>query len=112
MRANALVDRDEVETLKERVRQLEEALLPVVSVPLEWQLTKVERRAYACLASRPLASKDALMIALYAGAREEPNVKHLDLVVHRLRKKLEPFGFKIKASWGEGWRLSRSRIAA
>ena len=112
MKANALVDQDEVETLRERVRQLEEALMPPLPVPVEWQLTKVERRAYACLASRPLASKDALMIALYAEAREEPHLKHLDLVVHRLRKKLEPFGYKIKASWGEGWRLSKSRIAA
>lgn len=108
----------EIETLRERVRQLENALVPdSVTVPIEWQLTGAEARLYAFLTTRVMATKPAIMHALYIGRVDvEPEMKIVDVFVCKLRKKLKPFGVEIATIWGQGYslrdRASHQRAAA
>ncbi|TPM41566.1 winged helix-turn-helix domain-containing protein [Mesorhizobium sp. B2-3-4] len=98
----------EIETLRERVRQLEDALVPPdVSVPLEWLLTGREARVFAFLTTRDVASKSAIMQAIYtAGVDDEPEIKIVDVFVCKIRKKLKPFGVTIATVWGQGYSLT------
>ncbi|TPN44433.1 winged helix family transcriptional regulator [Mesorhizobium sp. B1-1-4] len=109
----------EIETLRERVRQLEDALVPPsVRVPLEWLLTGSEARLFAFLTTRDVATKAAIMQAIYSpGVDDEPEPKIVDVFVCKMRKKLKPFGVSIETVWGQGYALQRrseyqTRIAA
>jgi two-component system, cell cycle response regulator CtrA len=96
----------EIAILRERVRQLEEALVPEsVAVPLEFGLTGAEARVFAHLASRDFATKQSLMLALYGDRPEEPEIKIVDVFVCKLRKKIARFGVSIETVWGQGYRL-------
>lgn len=109
-----LVDlqRDRIEFLEERIRQLEEALMPSsVIVPIEYQLTAQEARVYAHLASRELATRQSIMMALYSDRSEEPELKIVDVFVCKMRRKLRPFGVRIETIWGQGYRLVRPGTA-
>lgn len=99
---------EEVSTLRERVRQLEQALAPdSIAVPLEWCLTAAEASVYRCLAARPWASKATLMVALYSDRADDgPDQKIVDVFICKLRKKLRPFGVGIATIWGQGYALS------
>jgi two-component system cell cycle response regulator CtrA len=98
----------EIATLRERVRQLEDALVPTdVIVPIEWRLTVHEARLFAFLTTRDLATKQAIMQALYSDrAGDEPEIKIVDVFVCKLRKKLKPFGVDVQTVWGHGYRLA------
>lgn len=109
-----LVDlqRDRIEFLEERIRQLEEALMPsTVVVPVEYQLTANEARVFAHLASRDVGTKQSIMMALYSDRSEEPEIKIVDVFVCKLRRKLRPFGVHIETIWGQGYRLARPGAA-
>jgi len=96
----------EVETLRERVRQLEDALTPSAGLPLEWGLTATEARLFSAIAGREMATKQYLMTALYSDRPdEEPEIKIVDVLVCKIRKKLRPFGVEIKTIWGQGYML-------
>lgn len=98
----------EIALLRERIRQLEEALVPTdIVAPLEWCLTGAEARLFAFLTTREMATKQAIMNALYSGrAGDEPEIKIVDVFVCKLRKKIEPFGVDIQTVWGQGYRLA------
>ncbi|MEJ6845114.1 helix-turn-helix domain-containing protein [Sinorhizobium fredii] len=97
----------EIAILRERVRQLEEALVPPsIAVPLEFGLTGSEARAFAHLASRDLVTKQSLMMALYGDRPDEPEIKIVDVFVCKLRKKVARFGISIETVWGQGYRLA------
>uniref|UniRef100_UPI00333BC414 helix-turn-helix domain-containing protein n=1 Tax=Mesorhizobium sp. M0050 TaxID=2956861 RepID=UPI00333BC414 len=108
----------ELDMLRERIRQLEDALVPPsISVPLEWLLTSSEARLFAFLTTRQIASKAAIMQAIYsAGADDEPEPKIVDVFVCKIRKKLKPFGVQIETVWGQGYSLrdrnAHQRVAA
>jgi two-component system cell cycle response regulator CtrA len=98
--------RDRIHTLEERVRQLEEILAPSsVDIPVEWGLTVTEKRVYACLATRAMASKAMIFQSLYSDQLEEPDPRIIDVFVCKLRKKLKPFGIAIATVRGEGYAL-------
>lgn len=105
----ALIERqqDEIETLRERVRQLEERLAPQFAVPVEWALTGKEALMFAALVARGEASKQALMDALYSDKPDgdEPEIKIVDVFICKLRKKLRPYGIEIQTIWGRGYAL-------
>lgn len=97
----------EIAILRERVRQLEEALVPAsIAVPLEFGLTGAEARVFAHLASRDVATKQSLMLALYGDRPDEPEIKIVDVFVCKLRKKVARFGVNIETIWGQGYRLA------
>lgn len=109
----------EIETLRERVRQLEDALVPdAATVPIEWQLTSSEARLFAFLTTREVATKTAIMQALYSDRPDEdPEIKIVDVFICKLRKKVKPFGVDIETVWGRGYTLHdrptyQARIAA
>lgn len=97
----------EIETLRERIRQLEEALSPsAVELPLEWRLTASEARVFAHLTTRKVASKQSIMAALYSDRPDDdPEMKIVDVFICKLRKKVKPFGVEIQTVWGHGYAL-------
>ncbi|MBX5015928.1 helix-turn-helix domain-containing protein [Rhizobium lentis] len=109
-----LVDlqRDRIEFLEERIRQLEEALMPSsIIVPVEYQLTSREARVFSHLASRDFGTRQSIMMALYSDRLEEPEMKIVDVFVCKMRRKLKPFGVRIETIWGQGYRLARPGAA-
>lgn len=93
-------------TLRERIRTLEAALCETPPLPFEWGLTASEARVFGVLVNRPVASKDAVMAALYRDlGKDEAAAKIADVFICKLRRKLKPFGIIIKTRWGEGWYL-------
>lgn len=99
--------RQENAALRERVRQLEEALASSsVVVPIEWGLTPSEARLFAALTTRDVLTKDAIMTALYSDRPDDdPETKIVDVYVCKIRPKLRPFGIEIATVWGRGYSL-------
>lgn len=97
----------ENEILRARVRQLEDALIGTFEVPVEWSLTGSERQVFGVLVTRSLATREAIMAALYRdNAVDEAEIKIIDVFVCKIRKKLDPFGVKIATIWGQGYSLA------
>jgi two-component system cell cycle response regulator CtrA len=97
-----------VDTQRERIRQLEELLVPSSTlVPQEWMLTTKEARVFSHLTTRQIASKRTIMQALYFDQHsdDEPQEKIVDVFVCKMRKKLKPYGVQIETIWGQGYSL-------
>jgi two-component system cell cycle response regulator CtrA len=94
----------ENERLRERVTQLEGLGDGAILAPVDWRLTPAEARLFNGLMSRQMASKGALMDAIYQG-RDEAEIKIVDVFVCKIRKKLKPFGIAIETVWGQGYRI-------
>lgn len=103
----------EIERLRERVRQLEDALAPGgFDPPIEWSLTPKEAAMLSHLTTREIASKESLYGVLYSGSLEQPDIKIIDVFICKLRKKLSPHGVEVKTVWGRGYSLvDRHRYA-
>lgn len=99
--------KNRIETLEERIRQLEEALSPAdVPVRVEWCLTSSEARVFSHLTTRDHATKQSIMMAMYSDRIDvEPEIKIVDVFVCKMRKKLKPFGVEIITIWGQGYAL-------
>jgi DNA-binding response OmpR family regulator len=70
--------------------------------PSEFSVFDLLVRAYPAV-----ATKEQLYDDLY-GARPEcdwPEVKLLDVMVFKLRRKLDPIGLEIRTVWGRGWTI-------
>lgn len=104
IRIDALEDR--VAFLEGRIALLEEALFDGYVSPVEWGLTGSETRVMGVLVKRDLATKTAIMAALYADAnRDAAEIKIVDVFVCKLRRKVQRFGVEIETCWGQGYRL-------
>lgn len=99
--------RNQLDTLRERNRQLEELLAPSsTTIPPEWSLTASEARVFAHLTTRDECSKDSIMAAMYSNRVDAgPEIKIVDVFICKLRKKLRPFGVSITTLWGRGYAL-------
>lgn len=98
---------EENERLREQVARLEAALFDVAYIPVEFRLTPSEARILGCLMNRRLVTKDAIMAALYRdGGKDEAEPKICDVFIHKVRRKLKPFGIDIVTVWGTGWSLT------
>lgn len=109
----------EIETLRERVRQLEAALAPAIALPPEWpRLTRQEVALLAALASRdvaPMALLTATLEATGHGHDLAAGIETLRVRVSGLRKKLGAFGVTIANTWAIGYSLdvaTRRRLRA
>lgn len=98
----------ENDTLRARVAQLEAFLTGGnIQAPLEWGLTTSEEMVFGALASRELATKEFIMTLLYRGLQQdEAEIKIVDVLICKLRKKIRPFGVEIRTHWGRGFSLS------
>ena len=100
--------------LRERVASLEAILMETAPLPIEWGLTAQEARVFGVLVKRELATKDAIMAALYsdkASSAEVAAEKIVDVFICKVRKKLKPFGVVITTVWGRGYALDASTRA-
>lgn len=96
----------QIELLEGRVRMLEDALFADAIVPVEWNLTGSEARVMGCLINREMATKQAIMAALYTDRNcDSAEEKIVDVFVCQVRLKLRPFGVEIKTVWGQGFQL-------
>lgn len=106
---------EQIETLRERVRQLVDALAPPDTVvPIEWGLTASEARVFSHLTTRDVATKSSIMAALYSDRPDEGDVepKIVDVFVCKMRRKIAKFGVEILTVWGQGYTLAnRSQYA-
>ena len=102
--------REQLALRDERIHQLAQVLMAAeIRVPFEWSLTGSERAVFGVLLSRPMATKEAIMAALYySQGRDEAEIKIVDVFVCKIRKKLRPFGVGIKTVWGLGYELDAS----
>lgn len=97
----------EAERLRDRIAQLEDAMGMNFLTPIEWRLTGSEARVFGVLMSRELATKHAIMAALYdARGADEAEIKIVDVFICKMRPKLKAFGIEIGTRWGEGYYLS------
>ena len=118
MDAQQLLDvvRAENDQLRERISMLEAALFDVGSpFPVECRLTGQEARVMGVLMNRPVATKSAIMVALYSDRHDDElaEQKITDVFICKIRAKLKLFEVRIETRWGEGWSLhpdDRSRI--
>ncbi|WP_367278227.1 helix-turn-helix domain-containing protein [uncultured Alsobacter sp.] len=74
--------------------------------PVEWGLSPSEQKVMGVLLTREMATKDALMAALYtANGRDEAELKIVDVFICKMRKKLKPFAISITTVWAQGYAL-------
>ena len=107
--------RDEIEPLREKVRQYEEALAPRGLLPRAWRLTGKEEtllRALRAVGPNVLHHERA-MLALYGMWEDMPEQKIIDVFICKLRRKLmeAQAQIRIKTVWGRGWRMTPESCA-
>lgn len=97
----------EIEMLRERLRQALALLAPQeFAAPMEWGLCATEARIFAHLCTKPLVTKDSLMVAAYGHWVDEPPVANvLESHISKLRRKVRPYGYAIKGERFMGYRL-------
>lgn len=107
-----LVDlqKQEIEALRERVRQLERLLIPEdVTILPEWGLVNSERRCFAALTTRDIVSKEYLFAALYGEKPDSDQPTEQSVVeshVSKMRKKLRLFGITVTSDRFVGYSLT------
>ncbi|SEQ71000.1 two-component system, cell cycle response regulator CtrA [Faunimonas pinastri] len=109
MDVNARLDalQAEIDRLQDRIEILEAAMGMEFLAPVEFRLTGSENRVLGVLLKRDLATRNALLAALYRDdGRDQPEEKIIDVFICKLRAKLRPFGLEIATHWGNGWSMT------
>jgi len=100
--------REEIDLLRERVSQLEEALMPSdINVPIEWQLPRCEARIFSMLTQRETVTKETLHLVLYGDRFDAHNypVELVESHMSKMRKRLRVFGVEILSRRFVGYSL-------
>ena len=95
----------EIEDLKERISWLESLLMGTDEdqhlYTIIFSLSHLEAVVLGVLMAKPVATRDALMFAMYSGrANDWPNENNLSQYIFRLRAKLGSIGVKIISARG------------
>lgn len=99
----------ENEMLREKIAYLEEMMGWRTPAPISFGFTGMEAKVFGVLMKRDLATKETILAALYAGRPNEvAEIKIVDVLVCKMRKKLKPFEVEIETVWGQGYRLAPS----
>jgi two-component system cell cycle response regulator CtrA len=101
--------RERVSYLEEELRQTKEQVLSEQwEVPIEFKLTPLEKAILTILyRSKNTTSKDKLYSLLYANIPGKvPEIKIIDVLICKMRKKLKQFDIEIKTIWGQGYSLT------
>lgn len=116
-RPRGLTDREWIDVLEERCRQLADSMVPPMTFPAEWGVTRAQSRILRALIARAphVVSSDALCLAYElpgADAAVQPDTVKVQL--HKLRVNLRRAGVAatIKTAWGEGYALDAASAAA
>lgn len=115
-RAQVIALMEERDTLKEALRQMEQAMAPVMQLPREWRLTGCETKfLFAVRAVAPnVAHKERVLIAMYGVLDQDmPDQKVIDVYACKVRRKLMAVQAQIhiETVWGRGYRLSPESLA-
>jgi two-component system cell cycle response regulator CtrA len=105
--------RDRCDALAHENECLRKLFMPPTHFPSAWKLTATEGDALAALyACKSYLTKAALHHAM-SGDEAETDEKMVDIYVHKLRRKLQPFfGDTIETLWARGYGLTRNARAA
>ena len=102
----------ENDTLREEVHALKQALMGGAEPPPLFGLTVSEMTMFNVLLNNRTARPDTFMVALYStDADDPPDEKILDVLIHKMRKKLKPFGIEIVTHFGECWEMPEASKA-
>lgn len=106
-RQNAAL-RGDIEERDEIIRQLRAELVGPQLLP-EWlpHLTPKEAEFLRVLAGRDAVTRDGLYLSVYGQSDDGPDVKIVDVIICKLRRKLVDHGINIETIWGRGYRLDR-----
>jgi DNA-binding response OmpR family regulator len=89
--------------------------LTVTEVPQMLRLTRQEESVFKALMARAECTKVQLLEAAWptkVGMADEPDIKIVDVFVHKLRKKLGPHGIAILTRFGHGYSMPPESKAA
>ncbi|WP_026379383.1 winged helix-turn-helix domain-containing protein [Afifella pfennigii] len=97
----------ENDELRERIALLKQALAEDAwHPPAEWGLTAAETQVMQALLSRKIATRGAILASLYhAHGRDEPEPNIIRVYLCKMRRKLDPYGVRIKTIRGVGYAL-------
>lgn len=97
-----------------RVQQLEEELGVSNSCHLPFDLTRSEAMVFGVLMKNRAVRKSGFMLALYGDRlADPPDIKVVDIMVCKTRKKLAPHGIEIRTVWGVGYEIpEESKVRA
>jgi hypothetical protein len=119
LRADNILLSERVDELKETVRQLREIMRPKLSFTSEWSLTKQQAALLAGVYSRPVATNDQCIEALgrndFHDQLGNDKLNHMKVVMHNLRRKLEPFDIRIRTLHRQGYSMdseNKARVRA
>lgn len=108
--------REENETLREHVRQLEEAIVPAIPLPRSWRLTAHQGRLLCAIraAAPHIFSRERAVLVIYGSSEDHPTWRVMDAQVCYARRSLKradaPITFETVP--GVGWRMSPESCAA
>lgn len=97
--------REENDALRARVADLEASLMPPSQAPREWGLTVSQKRMFRALAGRAAVSLDGLRNCCVGHTDDGRTDVAVRQQVSLLRRRLAPFGYRIEAVTGPGYRL-------
>ena len=92
----------EIERLKDRVRQLEQAYGVSSLIPHQFNLSKFEAKLMLCLMRWPIVTVETALAAMYGNRNHVPEENIVRVVMRRIRIKLKPHGIEIVTKWGGG----------
>lgn len=101
--------REENETQREYIRQLEEALAPDTPLPRAWKMSKSQSRFLWALrnAAPDFLKRERGMLAVYRSSDEFPATRSLDNQLRFIRRNFREIGVPItfESFKGIGWRM-------
>jgi two-component system cell cycle response regulator CtrA len=101
------------DTLRERVRELEQLCGAGFVSPPQLGLTGKESKVFGMLLKLPMVRREALMNELYEHDQDAADIRIIDVFVCKIRSKLKPFDIEIKGQWGQGYYMSKeAKVAA
>lgn len=95
----------ELERLRDRVEQLEEALGLKLHLPNEFRLSPIEMKIVGILVRREIANAEMMFSGVYGNLPEcdQPELKTIDVHLCNIRRKLAKKGYVIKNRKGVGF---------
>jgi two-component system cell cycle response regulator CtrA len=93
--------------LREKVYALETIVGFRIEIPAILGLTASEEKVLGFLTKREIATKEHIMMALYADRPNmEPELKIVDVFICKIRNKVKKFDIDIRTEWGRGYSLT------
>lgn len=100
--------RQENEDLRYRIRDLEKQVFGTEwNPPTEWHLSPTQTEMMRSLVAKDVVAHEHLQNAMERSAATWAMAErhNLSVQMHRIRKRLKPFGWKIISVWGVGFTL-------